>query len=54
MYYSNINLGEINYMTRFNAEDFEDCLAMSYQDTLTIGTMDDIQKLHIKKTSYRQ
>ena len=49
MFYANVNLPEINYMTEFNAQDFPDCLAMSCQGNLMIGQMDDVQKLHITK-----
>ena len=49
MFYANVNLPEINFMTEFNAEDFPDCLAMSCAGNLMIGQMDEVQKLHITK-----
>eukprot|EP01084_Bolivina_argentea_P073950 134166_1 len=54
MFYANVNLPEINYMTEFNAKDFPDCLAMSVCGNLMIGTMDEVQKLHITKISLNE
>ena len=49
MFYANVNLPEINFMSEFNASDYTDCLAMSVNEQLMIGSMDDVQKLHITK-----
>ncbi|RXM30031.1 DNA damage-binding protein 1 [Acipenser ruthenus] len=39
--FSNVNLKEVNYMCPLNSEGYPD-------STLTIGTIDEIQKLHIR------
>jgi len=46
--YSNVNLREVSYMCDFNCTSFPDSLALATEDSLTIGTVDDIQKLHIR------
>eukprot|EP00281_Chroomonas_sp_CCMP1168_P025534 CAMPEP_0206228886 /NCGR_PEP_ID=MMETSP0047_2-20121206/9404_1 /ASSEMBLY_ACC=CAM_ASM_000192 /TAXON_ID=195065 /ORGANISM="Chroomonas mesostigmatica_cf, Strain CCMP1168" /LENGTH=1100 /DNA_ID=CAMNT_0053652151 /DNA_START=70 /DNA_END=3372 /DNA_ORIENTATION=+ len=46
--FSNVNLKEVTQMSPFNSEDFADSLAISTESGLTIGTIDDIQKLHIR------
>ncbi|GMI46059.1 hypothetical protein TrCOL_g13602 [Triparma columacea] len=47
--FSNVNFpGEVNYVCPFNCELFPDCLALATENSLTIGTIDDIQKLHIQ------
>jgi DNA damage-binding protein 1 len=46
--YSNVNRKDINHVCPFHCEDFKDHLAISTEDELTIGTVDDIQKLHIR------
>ncbi|KAI9993806.1 hypothetical protein PInf_016327 [Phytophthora infestans] len=46
--YSNINSKEVNVMCPFDSESFPECLALSSEEELTIGTVDDIQKLHIQ------
>jgi len=46
--YSNINSKEVNVMCPFDAESFPECLALASEEELTIGTVDDIQKLHIQ------
>jgi hypothetical protein len=35
-------------MSEFNSESFPDSLALATENSLTIGTLDDIQKLHIR------
>ena len=40
---------EVNYMTSFHSESFPDSLAIATESELKIGTIDDIQKLHIRK-----
>jgi len=49
--YSNVNLREVNYVSGFNTESFRSSLAVANETTLTIGTIDNIQKLHIKSVS---
>ncbi|KAJ7544909.1 hypothetical protein O6H91_09G098400 [Diphasiastrum complanatum] len=46
--YSNVNLKEVNHMCPFNSASFPDSLAIGKEGQLTIGTIDDIQKLHIR------
>jgi DNA damage-binding protein 1 len=46
--YSNVNLKEVSYVSEFNSESFPDSLALATENSLTIGTIDDIQKLHIR------
>ncbi|KAG2276307.1 hypothetical protein Bca52824_058862 [Brassica carinata] len=46
--YSNVNLKEVSYMCPFNSAAFPDSLAIAREGELTIGTIDDIQKLHIR------
>ena len=47
--YSNVNRGEVTTVCSFNSEDFPDCLAIACQDgTMSIGQIDEIQKLHIR------
>jgi len=46
--FSNVNLREVNHMCPFNSASFPDSLALASEDTLIIGTIDEIQKLHIR------
>ncbi|XP_024396613.1 DNA damage-binding protein 1a [Physcomitrium patens] len=46
--YSNVNLKEVNHMCPFNSASFPDSLAIGKEGELTIGTIDEIQKLHIR------
>jgi DNA damage-binding protein 1 len=46
--FSNVNLKEVNYMCPLNSEGYPDSLALVSENTLTIGTIDEIQKLHIR------
>ncbi|XP_047339396.1 DNA damage-binding protein 1 [Impatiens glandulifera] len=46
--YSNVNLKEVSHMCPFNSAAFPDSLAIAREGELTIGTIDDIQKLHIR------
>lgn len=46
--YSNVNVREVTQMCSFNCASFPDSLAISSKTTLTIGTIDNIQKLHIR------
>ncbi|CAI5722603.1 unnamed protein product [Hyaloperonospora brassicae] len=46
--YSNINSKEVNVMCPFDSESFPECLALSSEEGLMIGMVDDIQKLHIQ------
>ncbi|KXJ10807.1 DNA damage-binding protein 1a [Exaiptasia diaphana] len=46
--FSNVNLKEVNYMCPLNSQGYPDSLALANEGTLTIGTIDEIQKLHIR------
>ncbi|KAG2392717.1 hypothetical protein C9374_011442 [Naegleria lovaniensis] len=46
--YSNVNLGEVTDMCPFNHESFPDHLAIANENSILIGQIDEIQKLHIK------
>lgn len=49
--YSNVNLKEVNCVTGFHSSSFPSSLAIANESTLTIGAVDNIQKLHIKTIS---
>lgn len=46
--YSNVNSKEVSHMCPFNSAAFPDSLAIAKEGELSIGTIDDIQKLHIR------
>ena len=46
--YSNVNLNEVLHVAPFNCDAFPDALALASGEHLTIGAVDDIQKLHIR------
>jgi DNA damage-binding protein 1 len=46
--FSNVNLREVSHMCCFNSSSFPDSLAVATGGTLSIGTVDEIQKLHIR------
>ncbi|XP_052213076.1 DNA damage-binding protein 1-like isoform X2 [Dreissena polymorpha] len=46
--FSNVNLKEVNHMCPLNSDCYTDSLAIANDNTLTIGTIDEIQKLHIR------
>ncbi|XP_014678579.1 PREDICTED: DNA damage-binding protein 1-like [Priapulus caudatus] len=46
--FSNVNLKEVSYMCPLNSDGYPDSLALANDSTLTIGTIDEIQKLHIR------
>jgi len=45
--YSNVNIKEATCMCSFNSASFPESLAIASDDGMMIGTIDDIQKLHI-------
>ncbi|XP_077558107.1 DNA damage-binding protein 1-like [Haemaphysalis longicornis] len=45
--FSNVNLKEVNHMCALNSEGYPDSLALASDSSLLIGTVDEIQKLHI-------
>ncbi|XP_015904539.1 DNA damage-binding protein 1 [Parasteatoda tepidariorum] len=46
--FSNVNLKEVSHMCPLNSEGYPDSLALSFDNSLLIGTIDEIQKLHIR------
>ncbi|XP_066157615.1 DNA damage-binding protein 1 [Euwallacea fornicatus] len=46
--FSNVNLKEVSQMCSLNAEAYPDSLALATATSVTIGTIDEIQKLHIR------
>jgi len=46
--YSNLNENEVNFMTSFNSAGFPNSLAIATESSMTVGTIDEIQKLHIR------
>ena len=48
VHYSSVNRNDVNVVCPFNTEDFEDCLALASEDEMCIGTLDEIQKLHVR------
>eukprot|EP00945_MAST-04E_sp_MAST-4E-sp1_P008624 g8624.t1 len=49
IHYSSVNRSNINVVCPFSSEGFEDCLAVASDSDMSIGAMDEIQKLHIRK-----
>eukprot|EP00301_Raphidiophrys_heterophryoidea_P008754 c13180_g7_i1.p1 GENE.c13180_g7_i1~~c13180_g7_i1.p1 ORF type:complete len:752 (+),score=217.23 c13180_g7_i1:322-2577(+) len=45
---SNVNFKEVTHMCRFNSEMLPDSLAVANEQGLMLGTIDSIQKLHIR------
>ncbi|KDO31423.1 hypothetical protein SPRG_04038 [Saprolegnia parasitica CBS 223.65] len=46
--FSNVNAKEVSVMCAFDSPALPDCLALASPDELTLGTIDDIQKLHVQ------
>lgn len=46
--FSNVNIDEVQSMASFNSSSFPDSLALVREGALAIGSIDDIQKLHIR------
>lgn len=46
--FSNVNLKEVKHMCPLNAQAYPDSLALATESSVTIGTIDEIQKLHIR------
>ncbi|CAM9125233.1 unnamed protein product [Choristocarpus tenellus] len=47
--FANVNMTEVNSVCSFDSVQLPDCLALASENSLTIGTIDDIQKLHMQK-----
>ncbi|CAG5121930.1 unnamed protein product, partial [Candidula unifasciata] len=52
--FSNVNLKEVNHMCPLNSDGYPDSLALANDTTLMIGTIDEIQKLHIRTIPLRE
>lgn len=46
--FSNVNLKEVNHMCSLNSEAYPDSLALATKTSIILGTIDEIQKLHIR------
>uniref|UniRef100_A0A6M2DKV7 Putative splicing factor 3b subunit 3 n=1 Tax=Xenopsylla cheopis TaxID=163159 RepID=A0A6M2DKV7_XENCH len=46
--FSNVNMKEVNHMCSFSTVAYPDSLALATDSTITIGMIDEIQKLHIR------
>ncbi|XP_037087603.1 DNA damage-binding protein 1-like [Pollicipes pollicipes] len=46
--FSNVNLREVGHMCTLNTRAYRNSLALATETTITIGVVDDIQKLHIR------
>jgi len=49
--FSNVNLKEVNYMCPLHSQAYPDSLVLTTDNSLIIGTIDEIQKLHIRTVS---
>jgi len=52
--YSSVNLKQVEYMCEINAKAYPSSLALLSAGTLRIGTMDSIQKLHIRSVQLNE
>ncbi len=52
--YSSVNLKQVEYMCEINAKAYPASLALLSAGTLRIGTMDSIQKLHIRSVQLNE
>ncbi|KAJ1556632.1 DNA damage-binding protein 1a, partial [Nowakowskiella sp. JEL0078] len=52
--YSSVNLREVNYVCSFNIQSAPHALALATPLELKIGSIDGIQKLHIRKVPMGQ
>ncbi|CAH8566044.1 unnamed protein product [Heterobilharzia americana] len=46
--FANLNLKEVNFMTPLNGVFYNDCIALVTPSALIIGSVDEIQKLHVR------
>ncbi len=46
--YASVSIAEISSICSFHSKNYPDCLALANDTSLTIGTIDEIQKLHIR------
>ncbi|KAF0690909.1 hypothetical protein As57867_017711, partial [Aphanomyces stellatus] len=52
--FSNVNVKQVNVMCPFNSIALPDCLALASAEELTIGTIDNIQKLHVQSVPLQE
>lgn len=52
--YANVNLGETAHMSPFTSAAFPEALALATEAGLTIGSMDNLQKLHVRTVELRE
>ena len=52
--YSSVNLKQVEYMCQLNAKEYPNSLALLSSGTLRIGTIDSIQKLHIRTVNLNE
>ncbi|GAX83262.1 hypothetical protein CEUSTIGMA_g10688.t1 [Chlamydomonas eustigma] len=52
--FSNLNESEVHLMASFNSVSFPDSLAIAKASALTIGTVEEIQKLHVRTVPLRE
>ncbi|CAA7023319.1 unnamed protein product [Microthlaspi erraticum] len=52
--YSNVNFTEVSHMCPFRSADFPNSFAFASDDEVTIGTIDDIQKVQVRTISLEQ
>jgi DNA damage-binding protein 1 len=46
--FSNVNLKEVSHMCPLNSEAYPESLVLATDSAVTIGTIDEMQKLHIR------
>ncbi|CAL8070914.1 unnamed protein product [Calicophoron daubneyi] len=46
--FANLNLKEVNFMTPLNGAFYSECIALVTPTALVIGSVDEIQKLHVR------
>ena len=52
--FSKVNLREVTHMCPLNAEAYPNSLALATSESITIGTIDEIQKLHIRTVPLKE
>jgi DNA damage-binding protein 1 len=52
--YSSVNLKQVDYMCQLNSRSYPDSLALLSAGVLRIGSMDSIQKLHIRSVQLNE
>ncbi|KAF5400819.1 DNA damage binding protein 1 [Paragonimus heterotremus] len=52
--FANLNLKEVNFMTPLNGAFYNDCIALVTPNALIIGSVDEIQKLHVRTLSLEE